>query len=227
MKITPLDIRRQGFRKGFRGFDADEVTHFLEMVATEMESLVKENQEQKEDLKVVRAELDRLNNLEKTLQDTLVTAQRVAEDSRQSAKRESETLIERAEVKADKMVGEAMARRQDVKNSLIALNAEKENFVARFRALLNSQLETLTALEIDKGLSLDKFSDEDEEAGKPEAAPQKEEVFESDVEAETVMEDDSPDVSGDREEVVEETSDDSEMSETRIIDIDGREELKV
>ena len=35
MRITPLDIRRQNFRKTMRGYDADEVEAFLEMIPDE------------------------------------------------------------------------------------------------------------------------------------------------------------------------------------------------
>ena len=43
MKITPLDIRQQQFTVRFRGFDAEEVDTFLEMIADEYEELMRRN----------------------------------------------------------------------------------------------------------------------------------------------------------------------------------------
>ncbi|NVM02542.1 MAG: DivIVA domain-containing protein, partial [Candidatus Helarchaeota archaeon] len=41
MKLTPLDIKRQEFKKVMRGYDVIEVDAFLEMVADEYESLLR------------------------------------------------------------------------------------------------------------------------------------------------------------------------------------------
>ncbi|MFQ5630060.1 MAG: DivIVA domain-containing protein, partial [bacterium] len=42
MKLTPLDIKKQEFKKNLRGYDPIEVDAFLEMVANEFESLLRE-----------------------------------------------------------------------------------------------------------------------------------------------------------------------------------------
>ncbi len=48
MKITPLEIKRQEFKKTMRGYDTIEVETFLEMVSNEMEELIHENRDQKD-----------------------------------------------------------------------------------------------------------------------------------------------------------------------------------
>ena len=45
MKITPLEIKRQQFKKGMRGYDTVEVETFLEMLSNEVEQLLKENKD--------------------------------------------------------------------------------------------------------------------------------------------------------------------------------------
>ena len=50
MKITPLDIRQQQFSVRFRGFDAEEVDTFLEMIADEYETVIEENRKLKEEI---------------------------------------------------------------------------------------------------------------------------------------------------------------------------------
>jgi len=45
LKLTPLDIKRQEFRKVMRGYDAMEVDAFLDMVADEYENLHKSKNE--------------------------------------------------------------------------------------------------------------------------------------------------------------------------------------
>ena len=43
VKITPLDLKKQVFRKVVRGYDHVEVRTFLEIVADEFEKMLKEN----------------------------------------------------------------------------------------------------------------------------------------------------------------------------------------
>ena len=54
MRITPHDIRQQQFTvRMFRGFDPQEVDAFLEDVADDYESLLKENQLLKEQIRSI------------------------------------------------------------------------------------------------------------------------------------------------------------------------------
>ena len=43
MPITPLEIRKQEFKKKVRGYDPHEVREFLELIATELEELLRGN----------------------------------------------------------------------------------------------------------------------------------------------------------------------------------------
>jgi len=48
VKITPLDIQQQQFKgKLFGGLDPEDVDAFLQMVAQEMEALIRKNSELK------------------------------------------------------------------------------------------------------------------------------------------------------------------------------------
>ena len=43
MRITPLDIQQKQFATRLRGFDMEEVDSFLELIREEMEELLREN----------------------------------------------------------------------------------------------------------------------------------------------------------------------------------------
>src|SRR3989304_3320292 len=43
MKISPMDIQRQGLNRRFRGFDSDEVQAYLALVAEEVAALQREH----------------------------------------------------------------------------------------------------------------------------------------------------------------------------------------
>ena len=73
MRISALDIRQQQFSKRMRGIDAQEVAAFLEDVAEDYESVVKENTLLKEQLAVLEERSRNITEHERTLQDTLIT----------------------------------------------------------------------------------------------------------------------------------------------------------
>src|ERR1043165_3499087 len=109
MRISALDIRQQQFSKRLRGFDRQEVEAFLEDVAEDYESVVRENTLLKEQLAVLEERSRNITEHERTLQDTLGTTHRLTEEMKQAAKRESEVLVREAEMRAEKMVEEIRA----------------------------------------------------------------------------------------------------------------------
>ena len=67
MNITPLDIQQQQFKgKMLGGLDPNDVDAFLQMVASEMESLVRENSELKEQARRYSLQLEELSQREVT-----------------------------------------------------------------------------------------------------------------------------------------------------------------
>ena len=82
MKLTPLDIRKQEFKRTMRGFDAEEVEAFLSMIADELELLLREKNQLNDELIKIRTQLKDYQQVEHTLRDTLVKAQNTIDESR-------------------------------------------------------------------------------------------------------------------------------------------------
>ncbi len=143
LRITPLDIRQQEFKKCMRGFDGHEVKAFLEMVADEMEFLTKENSNLFQKLKDIEEKVDDYRKLEKTLQDTLTSAQKASDQLNVSAEREADLKIREAEAKADEIVRESRSKLEGFHSQIMTLHSQKRACIARFRSLLLSQLRLL------------------------------------------------------------------------------------
>src|SRR5208282_1204548 len=93
MKFTPLDIRQKRFATAFRGLARRDVQAFLELLSAEFEEVVKENIALKEELKRVQGQLEHHLERERTLQQTMVTAQRVSDDLKGVAKKEADVIV--------------------------------------------------------------------------------------------------------------------------------------
>lgn len=149
MKITPLDIKKQVFKKIFRGYDPIEVETFLEMVAEEYEYLIKQKNELSDDVLRLKTQLRDYQEVEKTFKESLMNAQQNINQSRENSKRESDLVIKEAEVKAEKILESAKRQLIEMKNQLMVVKAQKDSFAKRLRHLLESQVELLSILEMD------------------------------------------------------------------------------
>ena len=56
--LTPIDIQRQDFEVKLRGYNADEVDDFLDLVGKDYEKLYRENSELKEQIKQLDRSLE-------------------------------------------------------------------------------------------------------------------------------------------------------------------------
>lgn len=149
MKITPLDIKKQEFKKTLRGFDPIEVETFLEMVAEEYEALIKERNNLSEEVLKLKTQLFDYQQVEKTFKESLMSAQQTINQSRENSKRESSLIIKEAELKADKILEDTKIKLIEMKNELMLIKSHKDSFAKRLKHLLEAQLELIGVLEID------------------------------------------------------------------------------
>ncbi|MCK4548466.1 MAG: DivIVA domain-containing protein [Candidatus Eisenbacteria sp.] len=145
MKITPLDIRKQEFKKGFRGYDTVEVQMFLDLAAEELESVVRDRADLAERTKRLEAELGEYREKERLLQSALIAAERVATETRENAHREGELAIKDAELCAERLMGDAQEAVVRLRADLAELQMKRSVFLAKMKSFLQSQLDILEA----------------------------------------------------------------------------------
>ena len=85
--FTPLDLKNKTFTKGFRGYETEEVDKFFAQVVKDFERLYQDNIELKETVERVSAKLEYYQQMEATMQNTLVVAQETADEVKKTAKR--------------------------------------------------------------------------------------------------------------------------------------------
>ncbi len=147
MKLTPLDVRKQEFKRTMRGFDPEEVEAFLMMVADELELHIRDKNQYNDELIKLRTQLRDYQRVESTLRDTLVKAQNTVEDSRVNSRREAEIILHEAELQADNIIKDAREEFLSMRHEISLLKAQKEAIAKRLRHMLESQLEMLEIME--------------------------------------------------------------------------------
>jgi cell division initiation protein len=140
MRITPLDVRKQEFRRSVRGFDCDEVRAFLATLADEYEAVLVDNKVLRERLSDQDEKLNEYQTMERTLRDTLMTAERVMQESKDNATREGDLVIQEAHLTARGILEECRIRTEELRREIVGLRKEKETYLARFKGLAEAQI---------------------------------------------------------------------------------------
>ncbi len=140
MRITPLDVRKQEFRKAVRGFDCDEVRAFLTTLADEYETVLVDNKQIRERIMEQDDKIAEYKTMERTLRDTLMTAEKLMQETRETANREGEVIILAAHQKAKNILEECRLRTEELRREIVGLRKEKETYLARFKGLAEAQI---------------------------------------------------------------------------------------
>ncbi|MGD0585937.1 MAG: DivIVA domain-containing protein [Oryzomonas sp.] len=145
MKITPLDIQQQQFKgKMLGGLDPEDVDAFLQSVASEMESLIRENNELKEQQARHNREMAEMAEKEKDLRETMLAAQRITEEMKANAKKEASLVISEAELRGERIVMDAERQLGELKARIEEVRRQKIQFEISLKALLDSYARQLS-----------------------------------------------------------------------------------
>ncbi|MBP3038714.1 DivIVA domain-containing protein [Bacillaceae bacterium Marseille-Q3522] len=143
MPLTPLDIHNKEFSRGFRGYDEDEVNEFLDQVIKDYEMIIRDKKELEEKLNKLGERVGHFNNIEETLNKSIVVAQEAAEEVKRNAQKEAKLIIREAEKNADRIVNESLAKARKIALEIEDLKKQSKVFRTRFKMLIEAQLDLL------------------------------------------------------------------------------------
>jgi cell division initiation protein len=143
MKITPIDISGHRFAKRMRGYDPEEVRSFLNLVSGEFEKLIIEGNGLKEELAQIKSSIADYKERERILKETLLTAQKLAEDIKEEARKEASLVIKEAELKGTQLIDQAARKASQIEVVIQNLRAERSAFEERVRGAVETHLRLL------------------------------------------------------------------------------------
>ncbi len=149
--ITPMDIHNREFTKGFRGYVVEEVDTFLTQVASDYEAVFRDNREMKETIEQLREKLAHYEQMESTMNNTLVLAQETAENVKAAARKEADLIIQGAEQQKQHMVRDTAHSLREGQEKYDSIRNDVAVFRAKMESLLQSQLQLLNQIELPEG----------------------------------------------------------------------------
>ncbi|MBQ6686688.1 MAG: DivIVA domain-containing protein [Firmicutes bacterium] len=144
--ITPMDIQNKAFNKGVRGYREEEVDSFLDLITLDMEKLIDENAQMKQELAKAKAELQRYQGSEGAVLETLEAAKALMSDISASSEKRAEILLKNAELDAELITREAKENVERLKEEAASLENKVSSFRMRYRNLLETELDKLDSL---------------------------------------------------------------------------------
>ncbi len=145
MKISPLDIQQQQFKgKLFGGLDAEDVDAFLQTVAQEMEDLIRENAELKEQIHRNAEAMAEMTEREGNLRETMLAAQKITEEMKANSQKEAALIVSEAELKAEKILADADKKLAQLNSQIQDVRREKVQFETALKALLDAHYKMLS-----------------------------------------------------------------------------------
>ena len=154
MPLTAEDIQAQQFHVRFRGFDVEDVDAFLERVAEDFLILSEKNQQLNEQVKNLSKEIDSYKTRERTFQDAILTAQKIADEMKKNSREKADTELTKARNEADEILTKARVEARHIEEdanaeitlletNLDRLKGDKARIVDKLRSFLKANLENL------------------------------------------------------------------------------------
>jgi len=127
MRIAPLDLRQQRFRGAFRGFDRSEVMTFLADTADDYEQALREIDRLRQDVAKMEEQLREHRERETDLRNTLLTAQKLADELRENAKQDARVILREAQNRADMVLHKAQSRLEEFERQITELRLKRRD----------------------------------------------------------------------------------------------------
>jgi len=140
MSLTPMDIHN----KEFRGYQEDEVDEFLDAIVDEFEKLHKENIDLKDKVHALEDQINQYKTMEHTLKDTLVTAQKTADEVTALAQKKAGMIQKDAEDQAHHVVESANNQVIEIRKEYQEAQKQMRLFRSKYRSLLETQIELIS-----------------------------------------------------------------------------------
>jgi DivIVA domain len=147
MAITPMEINNKEFKKGFRGYDIDDVDDFLEQVVEDYEKLYKENAALREKLSSLTEKLEHYTKIEATLQNTLILAQGAADQAKSNSQKEAELIIKNANDTAQRIIDQAHTEVVKITSQYEKAKQEFQLFKSKYKSFIQTQLDLLSEID--------------------------------------------------------------------------------
>jgi cell division initiation protein len=142
-KITPVDIQHKTFKKALQGYDRADVDAFLDEIIETLEDEAQQRAALEAEIADLKERVSHFKAMEESLQNTLVLAQRTADEVKASAHKEADLIREQARLAGDREIAGYNDAIADVRREHQRAVEAAEKARSELRSLLMTHLALL------------------------------------------------------------------------------------
>ena len=143
MALTPVEIRHVKIGRKPLGYERKATDDLLAQIVTSFEQVWRERADLRDEIEELESELTRQKEIEGALRNTLLTAERMADDVRTQARREADVIVSEARATARDIVSGAEHERERIHGEIRRLRTLEVGVRADYRAFLVAALDRL------------------------------------------------------------------------------------
>ena len=145
MSLTPVELRHVDLPRRLLGYRRASVDALLADVIQSFEEAWRDRADLRDEVERLEGEIERYRELDVLLRNSLVSAERAADELRAQAGKEADVILEQARLHARELTAEAEAERERVRTEIRRLKALEAEVRAGYRAFLLTALDRVEA----------------------------------------------------------------------------------
>jgi cell division initiation protein len=143
LTVSPIDMRQRKFGSAIRGFDRQEVEAFLADAAVDYENVLRENDRLRQEIVRLKGLLAQFRELEGSLKNMLMSAQKVADDIHQNAVTQSARIVTDAEARAELSLQKAQVKLETAQREIDGLKMKRREVETSLESTISTLRSTL------------------------------------------------------------------------------------
>ena len=145
--ITPMDLRTKTFKKALNGYDNKEIDEYMELLIADYEKVYKQSVETGDKINTLTKLLDSYKGMEDTMKESLIVAQKTADDLIRNATERAEIIVDEAKIEAKNLVAEATSEVNRINTQLSELKSAMDMYRTKAVGMLTAQIEVVNKFE--------------------------------------------------------------------------------
>jgi cell division initiation protein len=143
MSLTPVEIRHVSLPRRPLGYGREPVDNLLDEIVRSFEAVWRDRADLRDELERLEGEVARYKELDVLLRNSLVSAERAADELRAQAGKEADVIVEEARVRAREIVADAEGERSQILAEVRRLRSLETDVRADYRGFLLAALDRL------------------------------------------------------------------------------------
>ena len=140
-------ISVEKFNNSLMGYDKAQVNAFVSEVTKEYENMLNKLKEKDASIQELQKQLSKYENLESTLNKTILAAEEVSNNMRNVARSESKSILDEARKNASRILNDALMKAEKAQSDADMLKRRIINFKRRFRQAVESELDVIDSID--------------------------------------------------------------------------------